>query len=353
MAAGVGCSSVESPAPVTTADRASLAHGVDISWLSQLEAKGVTWVDSTGTTVDAVSQLHTLGIDAVRLRVMVNPASTSYLSPDGTSMLGYCDQAGMIALALRCQAAGISKFLIDFHFSDTWADPSHQTVPAAWAGHTLAQLETDVADHVTAVLSALKTAGVTPQWVQLGNEEAQGILWGTAGSGKVSGTTGWSSLAALINAGYAAVKAVDPSIAVVLHLDRGGENSLYRWWFDSFQAAGGKWDVIAASFYPYWQPSDSVAMLQANLNDMVSRYGKPVMVAEVGGLYDDPSGTKTLLSQVKGVVASIPQNQGLGVFYWEPESSPTVVGGYLLGASSVYSGQKLEFTAALDGLAYR
>jgi arabinogalactan endo-1,4-beta-galactosidase len=168
----------------------------------------------------------------------------------------------------------------------------------------------------------------------------------------VSGTTGWSNLAQILNAGYAAVKAVDPSIQVVLHLDRGGENALYRWWFDAYQAAGGKWDAIGVSFYPYWQPNDTTAMLSANLNDLVSRYGKPVMVAEVGGLASDPAGTASLLKTVKGIVASVSGGQGLGVFYWEPESAPSVVGGYALGAAQVVSGTQLKLTSAITALGY-
>jgi arabinogalactan endo-1,4-beta-galactosidase len=334
-------------------DRAGLAHGADVSWLSQLEAGGVTWVDGQGVTTDALTLLRSQGLDAARLRVMVNPASTNYLSPDGSSKLGYCDAAGMTALAQRCVAAGLTNLLVDFHFSDTWADPAHQTVPAAWTGHTTAQLASDVAAHVTSVLNTLKTAGITPKWVQLGNEEAQGILWGSPGSGKVSGSTGWSNLVQILNAGYAAVKAVDSSIQVVLHLDRGGENSLYRWWFDSYQAAGGHWDVTAASFYPYWQPADTTAMLANNLNDMVSRYGKPVMVAEIGGLASDPAGTASLLKTVKGIVASIPGGNGLGVFYWEPEAAPSVVGGYALGAAQVVAGSQLRFTSAISALGYQ
>lgn len=336
-------------------DRAALAHGADITWVSQFEAKGATWVDPSGTAVDPVVYLKNQGLDAIRLRVMVNPGATNYLVAGTSYMLGYCDQAGVVALAQRCKAAGFTQFLIDFHFSDTWADAGHQTVPAAWVGHSVNQLATDVADHVTSVLTALKTAGITPTWVQLGNEETGGVLWGTSGtgSGKVSGTTGWSNLATLLNAGYAAVKAIDPAIQVVLHLDKGGRNSLYQWWFTNYQAAGGKWDVIGLSFYPYWQPNDTVAMLQANLNDLVTRYGKPVMIVETGGLASNPTATRTLLTTLKSVVASVPNQQGLGVFYWEPESASATIGGsYSLGTCTAVTATKLKFSTAIGALGF-
>jgi len=330
----------------------SIAHGADISWLTQLEALGSTWVNASGTVTDAVTLLQNFGVDSIRLRVMVNPGSTNYEVLSGTTVtgyLGYCDQAGVVTLAQRCASLGITKFLIDFHFSDTWASDENQAPPAAWAGYSLAQLQTAVSNHVTSVLTALKTAGITPTWVQLGNEITDGILFGTSGTGYVTGTTGWANLAALLNAGYAAVKAVDSSALVILHLDKGGENAQYEWWFDNYKAAGGKWDVVGMSFYPYWQPSDTVAMLLANMNDMVSRYGKPVMVCEVGGLYSNPSATQTLLTNVKTAVASVTGGNGLGVFYWEPESNPAVFTNYSLGAAQVVSGYRAQFTSALQG----
>lgn len=320
--------------------------------MTQLEDNGVSWVDSQGVETDLPALLRAQGLDAIRLRVMVNPSATEYKSPDGSSLLGYCDEAGVVTMAQRCWEAGFRRFLIDFHFSDTWADPAHQIPPAAWTGHTVAELAVDISVHVTAVLQALDNVGIVPEWVQIGNEEAQGILWGSPGSGKVSGSTGWSNLATLINAGYDAVKAVSPETLVVVHLDRGAENALYRWWFDSFLAAGGKWDVIGASFYPYWQPNDTTAMLRANLEDMIRRYDKSVMIVEIGGVASQPEVTKNLLAEVKGLVAGLPSQKGLGVFYWEPESAPSVVGGYQLGAASVVTGKKLKLTSALEGLGY-
>jgi arabinogalactan endo-1,4-beta-galactosidase len=325
-------------------DRSGLAHGADISWTTWLEHNGVTWADASGTATAPEVLLANLGFDSVRLRVMVNPSTSTGV--------GYADSASMVSAAQRFAAQGLSRVLVDFHLSDTWADPSHQAVPAAWAGHSAAQLATDVADHVTAVLTALKTAGITPEWVQMGNEETQGVLWPNLSKASGTSATVWAPLVQVLNAGYDAVKAVDPSTKVILHLDRGAESAISTWWFGAFKANGGKWDVVGLSFYPYWQPNDTVAMLQANMNTLVSTYGTPVMVVEVGGLETDVPGSQVILSQVKNAVASVPGNQGLGVFYWEPEGNASVNGGYKLGATSVLSGKALQFTQALEGLGY-
>ncbi len=326
-------------------------RGADVSWLSQLESRGVSWVDASGRPTDPLVLLKALGVQAIRLRVMVNPAATNYETTNSqgqvTSLLGFCDQKGVTAMAQRCQAAGFKIFL-DFHFSDTWASDSSQIPPAAWAKDTLAQFEADLALEVTSVLSALNAVGVTPTWVQLGNEIDEGILFGSRASGYVQGNSGWSNLVGLLNAGYRAVKAVNKNILVVLHLDQGGNTALYRWWFDHYQAAGGDWDVTGMSFYPYWQPLQSVADLQANMNDMVTRYGKPVMICETGALASNPSQTQKLLATLLTALAALPQGQGLGVFYWEPESAPSVLpGGYLLGACREVGPESLAFTSAL------
>jgi arabinogalactan endo-1,4-beta-galactosidase len=326
------------------------ARGADIGWLSQLEALGYTWVDSQGNPADPIDLLKSFGVDSIRLRVMVDPGRTNYVTTDDTgkvtSLLGYCDAPHVLAMAQRCHSQGL-KIFVDFHLSDTWADPAKQFVPAAWVNDDLDQLKAHIADHVTAVLSDLKALGITSPWVQIGNEIPAGLLWGTKVSGKVEGDTGWPTVAALVNAGYDAIKAVSPSSLVVLHLDRGFKSDLFRWWFDSFQKAGGKWDVVGASFYPYWQPEGTVAQLEANLNDMVTRYGKSVMVGEVGGLASDPVGTAQIIADVRRVVARIPDGRGLGVFYWEPEASVESVCGYLLTAAQPYGDKKLQFTAAM------
>jgi arabinogalactan endo-1,4-beta-galactosidase len=286
---------------------APFAKGADVGWLQQMEATGYKFYNANGVRQDCLQILKDNGINTVRLRVFVNPSS------DKTS--GHCSKNEVAAMAVRAQKRGF-RILIDFHYSDTWADPGKQAKPAAWAHHSFVQLLADVYDHTYDVLNTLKSDGATPEWVQVGNEIPGGMLWPDGG------TSHWGQLAQLLNKGYDAVKAVDSSIKVVVHLDEGNSNGKFRWFFDNFRNNGGKWDVIGMSYYPYWQHKGYTATINdlgVNLNDMVSRYGKEVMVVEVGGEYTKVEDTYDMLVAVQEKVKAVPNSQGLGVVYWEPE----------------------------------
>jgi arabinogalactan endo-1,4-beta-galactosidase len=218
------------------------------------------------------------------------------------------------------------RIMIDFHYSDSWADPGKQTKPAAWTGDVTA-LKTALAAHTTDVLNALKTAGVTPEWVQVGNETNDGLLWP---EGKAS--TNMANYAQLINAGYDAVKAVFPAAKVIVHLSNGWDNALFRWSFDGLKNNGGKWDVIGMSLYPSptdWATKNTQCL--NNMNDMISRHGKEVMIVEVGMSWDQPTQSKAFLDDLIAKTKSISGNKGLGVLYWEPQSYGNWQG-YTLGA---------------------
>lgn len=295
------------------------SKGADLGWLSQMEATGYIFYDTDGTQKDCLQLLKDRGMNTIRLRVFVNPSN------DRAS--GHCSPAETVLMAVRAQQLGM-RIMIDFHYSDTWADPGHQTKPAAWANHTFAQLLDDVYNHTYDVLNALKTAGVTPEWVQIGNEIPGGMLW-PEGS-----TSNFGQLAQLINKGYDATKAVDATIKVIVHLDEGNNNAKFRWFFDNATTNNVKYDVIGLSYYPYWLSSDytaTIGALQYNLNDMVSRYGKEVMVVEVGGDYTLVQNTYDMLVAVIAAVKSVPNNKGLGVIYWEPEGEKSW-SGYQLNA---------------------
>lgn len=295
------------PTPPVAADY--LAKGGDISWLPQMEASGFKFFESDGTETDCLEILKNRGMNTVRLRVFVHPSS------DPQS--GHCSKEETVALAVRAKNAGMNV-MIDFHYSDTWADPSHQTKPAAWTNCSFAALKDSVYQHTYDVLSALKTAGVTPTLVQIGNEIPSGMLW-PEGS-----YTNFAQLAALVNKGYDATKDIDSSIQVIVHIDKGNDNARFRWFFDLAVANGMKFDVIGASYYPYWLGTDYTATindLETNLNDMVTRYDKDVMVVEVGGDYTLVQNTQDMLNQVISIVRGIPGKRGLGVIYWEPEGA--------------------------------
>jgi arabinogalactan endo-1,4-beta-galactosidase len=294
---------------ISTGPQTRFAKGADVSWLPQMEASGFIFRDINGEPADCLEILKANGMNTIRLRVFVDPS--------GDPQSGHCSAHETADMAVRAQKLGF-RLLIDFHYSDSWADPAKQTKPAAWAHCSFAELESAVYQHTFDVLSLLKECGITPDWVQIGNEIPDGMLWP---DGRVSQG---SNLAQLINAGYRATKAVASSIKVIVHVDRGNDNQLFRWFFDALQHQGGQFDVIGLSYYPYWLGVDytqNIADLQHNLLDMVQRYGKEVMVVEVGGEDTSPANTHAMLSAVLGAVRNVPDNKGLGVLYWEPQGA--------------------------------
>jgi arabinogalactan endo-1,4-beta-galactosidase len=220
-------------------------------------------------------------------------------------------------MALRAQKMGM-RVMIDFHYSDSWADPAKQFKPKAWEKHTFPELLDDVYNHTFEVINAIKVAGVTPEWVQIGNEIPGGMMW-PEGS-----TDNWGQLGQLLNKGYDAVKAVDKNIKVIVHVDEGNNNAKFRKFFDNATEQKVKYDVIGLSYYPYWIKKDyteTIADLQFNLNDMAKRYGKEVMVVEVGGEDDKVQNTYELLAATIKAVKNVPNNKGIGVLYWEPQGA--------------------------------
>jgi arabinogalactan endo-1,4-beta-galactosidase len=301
--------------------------GSDVSWVTQEEASGYAFYSSTGVKTDPFILLKNLGVGAIRLRVWVNPAG------------GWCDTSDVVAKAKRAAAQG-QQILIDFHYSDSWADPGKQNEPATWAGQSLSQLETDVANHTSSVLNALKSARITVTWVQVGNEINSGMLWPVGNT-----SNGFAPLAGLINAGYTAVKSVYPGAKVVVHLANGHDRADFTWFFAGLKAAGGKWDIVGMSHYPTssnWPTLNSELLTTANT--MISTYHTPVMVVETGMTYSDPTDANKMLADLTSKIWNLGAN-GLGVFYWEPEAYPGWQG-YQMGALNSNG----EFTAAMTHL---
>ncbi|MFT2008522.1 arabinogalactan endo-beta-1,4-galactanase [Pontibacter sp. 13R65] len=289
----------------------SFVKGADIGWLQQMEETGYKFYDDNGVEQDCFKILKDHGINTIRLRTWVNP------SDDKAS--GHNSKEQTVAMAVRAQKWGM-RVMINFHYSDSWADPSKQKKPAAWEGHDFPQLLNDVYDYTHDVMSDLKKAGVTPEWVQVGNETPGGMIY-PEGS-----TDNWPQLAQLINKGYDAIKAVSPKSKVILHIDRGNDNARFRKWFDNAEANGAKYDIIGLSYYPFWLPGKpdytlSIDDLGNNMNDLVARYGKDVMVVEVGGEDTKPQNTYDMLVAVQQKVKAVPGGKGLGVIYWEPQGA--------------------------------
>jgi arabinogalactan endo-1,4-beta-galactosidase len=298
-------------AAAITAHAEPFVKGADVGWLPQMEASGYKFYNRQGKQEDLLQILKEDGINTIRLRTWVNPSS------DRAS--GHNSKDETVAMAVRAQKMGM-RVMINFHYSDSWADPQQQRKPAAWIGHDFPQLLKDVYGYTHEVMSALKQAGVTPEWVQVGNETPTGMIY------PEGHTDNWPQLAQLINQGYDAIKAVSPASKVVLHLDRGNDSQRFRTWFDNAKANGARYDVIGMSYYPYWldgRPdyTASINDLAANMNDMAARYGKEVMVVEVGGEDTQPQNTYDMLVAVQRKVKAVPDHKGLGVIYWEPQGA--------------------------------
>lgn len=325
----------------------SFAYGADIGWLKQLEDEGVSWVNDSGEPEDALQILKEHGINSVRLRVFVNPPSDYYWLKDGTTwtMLGYSDKAGVLAAAKRANDMGM-RIMVDFHYSDVFADPGHQIKPEAWENYSNTQLQDAIYNHTYEVMSELKKNNIYPEWVQVGNEINSGILLPNGS------TDNFNMLTAFLNKGYDAVKTVSPSSKVVTHLANGTNNSQFQWWFDNFFNHGGKTDVIGVSFYPYWDGKpywELTNHLSYNLNDMASRYNKEVMVVEVGGEESNPFDSYWTIHDTINVVNSVQNGKGIGVFYWEPQAHSSVLPDrYQLGATRAIAKNVLQYTVAID-----
>lgn len=302
---GVAGGGVEPPVKDTP-----IVRGADISWLTEMEAAGYKFYNAAGSSMDCMQLLKSLGLDAIRLRVWVNPAG------------GWNNNADVVAKAKRVKQLGL-RLMLDFHYSDTWADPGHQTKPAAWAAYDMTTLAATVESYTKSVLDTLRSAGVVPSWVQVGNETDDGMLWP---DGKAS--THMANFAALVSAGYRAVKSINDSIKVIVHISNGYDNGLFRWMFDGLKANGASWDIIGMSLYPSvsdWSSKNTACL--ANMKDMMARYNKQVMICEVGLPADQALVCQSFLGDL---ISKVKLAGGLGVFYWEPESYNWQ--GYGLGA---------------------
>lgn len=292
------------------------ARGADVSWLTQMEAEGMKFY-TPGSNRQQMECMQLLrdycNVNAIRLRVWVNPTN------------GWNSIDDVVVKARRAESLGM-RTMIDFHFSDTWADPSHQEMPKAWEGLSIDELAKAVAAHVDQTLKALKAAGVEPEWVQIGNETTPGMMlpMGSVDNPK--------QLTQLNNAGYDAVKAVFPDAKVIVHLDGGQDQWRYDRMFDLLKANGGKYDMIGMSLYPYWAAKQGATGgwqkvandCIANINHLKQKYGKPIMICEIGMPYDEAEDCRQLIAKMMKADVE-------GIFYWEPEAPAGYNDGYNLG----------------------
>lgn len=299
------------------------AKGVDIGWVTEMEKKGYKFYTAAGSKKECTALMKDLGANAVRYRVWVNPAE------------GWCNKEDVLEKALRAQRLGLAV-MIDFHYSDSWADPGKQNTPAAWASMGVNEMSAALAAHTKEVLNLLKENEVDVAWVQVGNETRTGMCWPT---GKIT-TGNAANFAVLANAGYDAVKSVYPEAIVLLHHDVANDLGRCNWFFNEVKNASVKYDMIGLSLYPsYWDdkagayPDWRTKTTSAvnNFKSLHDSYGKPVMLVEFGMPASQVEESKAALSYVLEGVKS--WDWFKGVFYWEPESEKSR-NGYDYGAFS-------------------
>jgi beta-galactosidase len=275
--------------------------GADISFLPEIESRagrfsrGGGKFYEAGRAVDAIDLLRRHGFNAIRLRIFVNPENAKGYAPD----TGFCGLDSTLSMARRVKAAGMG-LLLDFHYSDYWADPQQQNKPLAWADLAYAALRDSVRGYTSMVLRALERQGTLPDMVQIGNEINHGLLWP---DGHIANLDG---LAGLLRAGVEGAEAVAPQMPVMMHIALGGQNDEARFWLDNMIARGVEFDILGLSYYPRWH--GTLEDLYGNLHDLANRYHKPINVVE----YSD------FKRPVHQIVLDLPQGMGKGAAIWEP-----------------------------------
>lgn len=328
--------------------------GMDLSTLLELERLGAKYYDN-GEELDILAIMKKYDVDSIRIRVWNDP----YSDKGESYGAGSNDFKTSLAIAKRVKAAGLGV-LLNFHYSDFWADPGKQIKPKAWEGYSVEELEKAVSEYTIEVMNAFFENDARPIMVQVGNELSNGLLWP---EGKVPN---YDNIAKFVNAGIRGVRAVDAEVPIMIHLDNGGNNELYREWFDHFMERGEDFQIIGLSYYPFWH--GTLDMLENNMNDIAIRYGKDLVVAEVSMGYtmedykeyekltdENRKGYATkpeLVAQIEYPmtvqgqaefmadflhrISHINNGKGKGFFYWEPAWIPLSGSGWATAASLEY-----------------
>jgi arabinogalactan endo-1,4-beta-galactosidase len=325
LSLSLACRGAESGPPGA---RRQFVTGADISMLPEIEHLGGVFREN-GARRDCLDIMEGHGCTCFRVRLFVNPDHRGGVVND----LPYT-----LALAGRIKAAGMT-LLLDLHYSDTWADPGHQTKPAAWSGLDFPALERMVENYTEGVIIEFKKRGVLPDIVQIGNEVTSGMLWPDGRLGGSTDTTGeWDRFARLLKAGIRGVKAAvgtGETVRIMIHIDRGGDRRGTAWFFDHLARHGVPFDIIGLSYYPWWH--GPLAALRGNLAATARAYRKDVMIVETAYPYRgeewwkergnmawpiSPDGQRAFLGELVRTVELTPDGCGAGVLYWYPESIP-------------------------------
>lgn len=296
--------------------------GADLSLLAYFETNGIVYKDD-GQPGDAIKILKKHGINCIRLRLFTSSAEQAKADPyNYINNLAYT-----LPLAVRVKNAGL-QFMLDFHYSDTWADPGHQETPEAWKNLTFPQLVQTMHDYNSNCIAAFLAAGAMPDYVQVGNEITGGMLWP---NGRLSGRhpEQWDRFAQLMKAAIQGIKdASGPNMPkIVIHIDRGGDWRSTKWFFDNLDKQQVPYDVIGESYYPFYHgPLTNFNTCVANA---AQRFGKPIFIAETDSpwiystnIFHIPAtvnGQVQFVNTIGEIMKSAPNNDGAGIFWWGAE----------------------------------
>lgn len=299
--------------------------GADVSHLVFFEDRGIVYRDG-GIAEDALVILQRRGLNCARLRLFTSSAQQAQANPyNATNNLDYT-----LPLAVRVKAAGL-QLMLDFHYSDSWADPGKQTKPAAWTNLSFTQLEQQMYDYNSNTIAAFKAAGAMPEYVQVGNEIIQGLLWP---DGKVGGSSDtpaqWQKLGVLLKAAIRGIRdaAGGQMPRLVIHIDRGGDWAGTQWFFDNLRQQQVEFDIMGESYYPWWH--GSLDALRNCLNNAAARYGKPLIIAETAfpwatngapivGINPGADGQVAFIVELARILKTVPGGRGVGIFWWGTE----------------------------------
>ncbi|MCI0512676.1 glycosyl hydrolase 53 family protein [candidate division KSB1 bacterium] len=331
----------------------SFIKGADVSFIPQIEDNGGIYKESE-MPKDPLQIFKDHGINCIRLKLWHTPAKS------------YDNLEKILCMAHRIKANGM-KFLLNFHYSDTWADPAHQKKPAAWENISFAALKDSVYQYTKKVIQALNNQGTVPDMVQLGNEINSGMLWN---DGRVGGSynSNWPNFAALLKAAIRGVRescVSGDSIKIMIHIANAAQNSSCCWFFDNLIANGVNFDVIGLSFYPWWH--GTLSQVKSNLNNLADRCKKDIIIAEyaypwtlqwfdsqcniVGsqdqlhaGYPASVDGQASFIRDLMNIVRQTRDGRGKGLFYWAPEriSAPTFLSDWENNALFDFSGNVLK-----------
>lgn len=290
--------------------------GADISGTTMMEAHGSKFYNANGEERENTALMDELGMNAVRLRVWVNPKG------------GFCSKEDVLKMAERAKSLG-KEIMLCFHYSDSWADPGKQPIPEKWKNYDYKKMKKAVYDHTRETLQLLKKNGINVKWMQLGNETTDGMLWE---AGRAS--TNMKQYAGFTDAAYSAAKKVFPDITCIVHLDCGMDIERYHHILNGLNSYNARFDMIGMSVYPYWDlaakvstdESQTIQKVVENIKTLSAEYGKPVMIVETG--YEAKRPNEGYAFMRKLIDSTKPLEECKGVFYWAPE----LEGAYPLGA---------------------